>query len=74
MAVTKDRLLVAGAEFVFDTRSDGDVYEPQASDPPERWMWDLAAAGGRYFMAGAFFGDLDHPGDLDFAVRAYAYR
>jgi outer membrane protein assembly factor BamB len=134
MATTEERVLVAGVEFVFEERNDGDVYErdilfvegrdpdsgvllwkdeiedtqpraiavdgrrlvmggvswqswvydaldgrllveePAAPQPDGRWMWDLAAEAGRYFMVGAFFHDLEHSGNLDFAVRAYSRR
>lgn len=78
LAVEGNRVIVGGvgwdAWLYETTRGHLLVYEPAAENPPERWMWDVAAADGRYFMAGAFFGDLDQTGDLDFAVRAYSYR
>ena len=35
-------------------------------------MFGLAADSKRYFMVGAFFGDIDDRENLDFAVRAYS--
>jgi hypothetical protein len=50
------------------------VDEPPVTDPPPRWMHGVAADGGRYLLAGAFFANATERDDLDFAVRAYAYR
>lgn len=76
--VDGNRLIVGGVawqSWIYDVL-DGRrlVEEPAAPVPDGRWMWDIAADEGRYFMVGAFFHDLDHDGDLDFAVRAYSSR
>jgi hypothetical protein len=78
IAVDGGDLVVAGVSWqswVFDGAS-GDllVDEPRPAEPPTRFMWDVAAEDGRYFLVGAFFASLDARDDLDFAVRAYAAR